>query len=497
MLTNTSIQKFKKYFYPCLGGILGGIATSTHLWLICMPISLFILWSGSDKKLPNFLWGFFFILVSHSWLYELHPMTWMGLSWVLSLIISFSILLSCSLLGGILVYSWGLLGKKILQNKDILKIKILPLTTKVLLLSFSWGIGELILSQTSLFWIGLGEGLVPGDMYLAGLARWIGSSGLCAVQLSIGFWIYLIYVKWKRKYNVKKTFLFGLLIILLLHFFGSLIEPINRKTGYPINIWQTNIPTREKKKFKNQRISDKLIYAQKIALENKAKLFITPEGSLNNNFNLDFENKIIMLAGGFRTYKNGLRSSLLGYQIGDKFYSSFIDKNRLVPLGEKVPGFLNIFSSGLSAVGGIQPGPSSRLFEWKFTPPLAIAICYEISDGLKIRNAINSGAELIISTANLDPYPIKLHNQFLSMARLRSIENKKDNVIVANTGPSGLISDNGRLINLFESNTEQNEVVYPNFSSKKTFYTKYGEKPLLFIFAFLVGLNLLFGKFTN
>ena len=58
----------------------------------------------------------------------------------------------------------------------------LTLTIKVLLLSFAWGLGEFILSQTPFFWIGLGEGIVPGDLYLAGLARWIGSSGLCAVS---------------------------------------------------------------------------------------------------------------------------------------------------------------------------------------------------------------------------------------------------------------------------------------------------------------------------
>jgi len=218
---------------------------------------------------------------------------------------------------------------------------------------------------------------------------------------------------------------------------------------------------------------------------------------LHNNFNLDFENKINMLAGGFRTYKNGLRSSLLGYQIGDKSYTSFIDKNRLVPLGEKIPEFLNVFSRGLSAVGGIQPGSNSRLFEWEFTPPLAIAICYEISDGFKIRNAIKSGAELILSTANLDPYSIKLQNQFLSIARVRSIENKKDNVIVSNTGPSGLISDDGRLIKLFDPNKEQNEVVYVNFSTEKTFYTKFGELPLFLLILSLLGLNLFIEKFTN
>ena len=462
-----------------------------------MPLSLFILWSRSDKKLANFLWGFFFILVSHSWLYELHPLTWLGFSWISSLIISILILLGCSLIGGLLVYLWGLLRKRILPKKDIFTMNFLKLTTKVLLLSFGWGIGEYILSQTSLFWIGLGEGLVPGDMYLAGLARWIGASGLCSVLLMIGFWIYLVYEKWKRKYHFKKTLFFGLLVILILHFLGGLINPINRNTDYKVALWQPNMPTREKINFNNQFINDKLMAAQKVALSDEAKLLIAPEGTLKNNFNLSFKSKVNMLVGGFRNSKNGLRSSLLGYQVGHKTYSSFIDKNRLVPLGEKIPGFLNNFSKGLSAVGGIQPGSNSRFFEWKFTPPLAIAICYEISDGFKIRNAINSGAQLIISAANLDPYPTKLYDQFLSLARLRSIENKKDNVIVSNTGPSGLISDNGRVIKILDPNSEQNEVVYPNFSNEKTFYTKYGEAPLLYLFLFLLGLNLFFGKFTN
>ena len=113
------------------------------------------------------------------------------------------------------------------------------------------------------------------------------------------------------------------------------------------------------------------------------------------------------------------------------------------------------------------------------------------------RQAINNGAELIISAANLDPYPIKLHNQFLSLARVRSLENKKDNIIVSNTGPSGLISEEGRIIKLFDPNTEQNDVVNPNFSIEKTFYTTYGERPLFLLFLFLIGLNLYFGKFTN
>jgi len=489
LLKPTQVKSLKHYFYPCLGGILGGISVATHFWLIFMPISLFILWKGSERRIANFCWGFFFILISHSWLYDLHPLTWLGFSWLASLIITISILLFCAFLGGLLVYLWGLLVEIILWKEDVFKMKILPLTVKVFFLSLTWGIGELILSQTPFFWIGLGESLVPGDIYLAGLARWIGASGLCVLQISIGFWMFFCHGRWRRKLHFKKILIFGLFIIFLLHLFGSLTIPVKRNYEYPVAIWQTNISTREKLKISDEFIKEKQSIAQKYALANQVKLLVAPEGTINNNFYLSKGFKVNTLAGGFRNSNNELRSSLLGFKIGDKSFTSFIDKHRLVPLGEKTPRFIDSFSRGLSAVGGIQPGYDSRLFNTKFTQPLAVAICYEISDGLKIRKAINSGAKLIITAANLDPYPAKLYNQFLSLARLRSIENKKNNLLVSNTGPSGLVQDDGKIIKLLDYDVEQNEIVFPNFSSDKTFYTKFGDKPILFLFILFMGLN--------
>ena len=497
MFIKVRSRNFKSYLSPCIGGILGGISVSTDFWLLFMPISLFILWIERENRISNFCWGFFFILISHSWLYDLHPLTWLGFSSIESLIITILILLFCSILGGVLVYLWGLIGEIIFFKEDIFKMKFLPLTIKVLLLATIWGIGELVLSQTPFFWIGIGEGLVPGDMYLAGLGRWVGASGLCVIQILIGFWIYLINGKWRRKAHSKKTFILGLLVIAFLHLFGGLIGPLNSNTDYPVAIWQTNILTRKKLNLSDQLIKDKLLAVQKYALSNNAKLLVAPEGTLNTNFKFETGSEIPMLIGGFRKYENELRSSVLGYKIGDQFFTSFIDKNRLVPLGEEIPEVLGIFSKGLSAVGGVKSGRDSRFFESKLSPPLAVAICYEISNGFKIKNAIKDGAKLIISSANLDPYPKKLQYQFLSLARMRSIENNKDNLIVSNTGPSGLISNNGKIIKLLKSNTEKTQIVFPTFSSENTFYTKFGEKPLLVLFVLCLGLNLFFIKSTN
>jgi len=76
------------------------------------------------------------------------------------------------------------------------------------------------------------------------------------------------------------------------------------------------------------------------------------------------------------------------------------------------------------------------------------------------------------------------------LARLRSIENKKYNILVSNTGPSGLVQDDGKIIQMLDLNVAQNEIVFPNFSSEKTFYTKFGDKPILFLFIFFMGLNI-------
>ena len=476
---------------PCIGGFLGGLSVSNEFWIILMPISLSVLWSGFNEKTSNFFWGFFFILTSHYWLIYLHPLTWLGYTWLASLIISLSILLICAIIGGSLISLWGLIGKRLFLRKYLFLHANYQIFIKVIFLSALWAFGELILKQTPFFWIGIGESLVPGDLYLSGLARWFGASGLCMIQLLIGFWIFFIYERWRQKFKFKGFLYFGLVTIVFLHLVGAfLIIPNNKANSFPVALWQTNIPTREKLYVSNHIMSKKLINAQKEALSQNAKLLITPEGTLNSNFKMKSPSLINTLAGGFRISKDHLQSSLLLFREGDYSYSNFIDKNRLVPLGEKLPKIINRFSVGFSSIGGLQSGEDSRYFNWDKTPPLAIAICYEISDGLKIRKAIKLGSELIISIANLDPYPRKIQKQFISLATIRSIENNRDNVLVSNTGPSGLISSYGKISYLLNSSEEKIYTVNPNFYKQKTMYNNLGEKPFLMLLILLIPINL-------
>jgi len=465
---------------------MGGLSISSYLWIILMPISLSILWSGFDRKYSNFLWGFSLILISHYWLLYLHPLTWLGFSWISSILISNIILIFCSSLGGFLVILWGLVGSQIISKNDIFSQKESFVFTRVTLLSLLWALGEVTISQTSFLWIGIGESLIPGDLYLAGLARLIGSPGVCFIVILLGFWIFFIFERWKRKLNFNKVFSVGIVIIFSLHLTGAyLIQPdIARNALYPIAIWQTNIPTREKLNKNNQKITDQILIEQEKALSNDAQLLVVPEGTLQTNFYFTEPLKINTLIGGFRIENNRIRNSLLAFKEGDQFYSNFVDKYRLVPLGERIPKIFYKFLN-LSSLGGIEPGNQKRYFEWEKSPPFAAIICYEITDGLKIKNAVKDGSKFILAIANLDPYPSKIFNQYLSLVRMRSIENNIDTIISSNTGPSGLIKSDGRIDKLMESNTQNNEIFNTHLLNKKTFYTRYGIWPLLITFIFL------------
>jgi len=388
-------------------------------------------------------------------------------------------------------FFFAYVAQKLINKKFIISGNISDVFLKILLLCFIWAFGELILSQTPFFWIGIGDSLMPGDFYLAGLARWVGSTGLCILQLLIGFWIFCVLEKWKRNLQIKWLCFFGTISLVVLHLVGVFLTlPKSLDNAYPVFIWQTNIPTREKLLIDNKTMNEKFLNIQERAISKNALLLVTPEGTLRSDFVFNFPNKINTLAGGFRRFKNKLRSSLLFFEKGEMLFSGYIDKTRLVPLGEKYPKFFNKFK-GLSSVGGIQPGTKSRYFALKNLPNFAIAICYEICDGLKIRAAIRSGAEMILAIANLDPYPQKIQDQFISIAAMRSIENNRETIIASNTGPSGLIRSDGRIDKLIEKNISENITVYPNKINKNTFYTKFGLEVLIIVFILLITANFL------
>ena len=96
-----------------------------------------------------------------------------------------------------------------------------------------------------------------------------------------------------------------------------------------------------------------------------ADLFVAPEGTLPYGKVLPSPAPLTSFIGGFRSVNGEQRSSLLVFYPGEETFSEVLDKSRLVPLGEWIPSLPGFLKNGLSAVGGIESGTSSRFLEWK------------------------------------------------------------------------------------------------------------------------------------
>tara|TARA_Y100001968_G_scaffold278499_1_gene273858 strand:- start:552 stop:2030 length:1479 start_codon:yes stop_codon:yes gene_type:complete len=479
-------NRFLLVFRAVIGGFLAGISLLMGESFL-MPIAIAALWSVYRQPFASSLWGGSAVLVSHFWLLSLHPLDWIGISSKLSLPIAISIWFFCGLFGAVLVGLWSYIGKKIQFFHSSIDSNIKKNFIHAFVLACLWGLVEVFLGQLPLFWIGIGASALPGDRWLAGMAQWFGGGGLAAFQLLIGWWVWQTSIAFLYARRWKKLFFVGFLSILLIHLLGlSLLTNKVGSSSQFVAIWQPDIPIR--KKFSKDQVKI-FPYALQSAIEkadeSSADFLIAPEGSLLLNQELISPAPIKLLAGGFRWVNGRQRNSMLFFDIGNKNYSKAIDKHRLVPLGEWIPDWLGSSFSGLSAVGGIEKGPAPRIFVWE-GPPFAASICYEISNGKAISQAVLEGAQWILATANLDPYPQSLQRQFLALSQLRSIENSREIITVANNGPSSWIDSEGKVKLLLPSFEESFGVSKLYLKRDKTLYSKLGEIPLMAMMGFVL-----------
>ena len=180
------------------------------------------------------------------------------------------------------------------------------------------------------------------------------------------------------------------------------------------------------------------------------------------------------------------------------------DKIQLVPFGEYIPfhGLFGMVRIAVESVGEFRRGTEHTIFQTaQFEPPLPDAktlqrparfgtlICYEgIFPGLTRRFAI-AGADFLVNISNDAWYgDTSAPHQHLSMAALRTVENRMPMVRSTNTGISAFITAEGAIgptTSLFEDDVVAETIlVRPAWS----FYRAYGD---VFVYLCIVALALL------
>lgn len=469
-----------------LSGALAGWALPPAGAVPLLWLALALLWALVAGPAPGraaACWGAAAVLVSHRWLLGLHPLDWIGVPLALSLPLCWLLLLLISAMGGVLVGIWGRCAARLGPTRP----------SSALLLALAWGLAEVLLARGPLFWIGLGGSALPGDRALAGYALLGGAGLVAALQLLIG-WGFWWAFRERRRLGLK---LLPALLLPLLLLHGGGLALINRSEdlggGGPglerVMVLQPAIPTREKFAATSRlRLQRQLQAGLEQAQARQADLAVLPEGALGLDPVLAQPAAVELLSGGFRSAgpAGAQRSALLRFPAGSRQPAQAIDKHRVVLLGEWVPFQGLVRWSGLSAVGGIEPGPPSRLLP-RIPASIGVAICYEIADGHGLAAATWNGAGWLLASANLDPYPLVLQRQFEALAQLRAIESNRWLVSVANTGPSGLISPQGVISERLPASRPAMDLLGVAIRSGLTPYVRWGELPLIVLALLLAG----------
>ncbi len=182
-------------------------------------------------------------------------------------------------------------------------------------------------------------------------------------------------------------------------------------------------------------------------------------------------------------------SAVLLDKEGEKAY--VYDKIHLVPFGEYVPlrKVLFFIDKLVVGIGDFIPGKQYLQADTEMGR-FSTLICYEVIFPGLVRKFYTSGGDFIVTITNdawfgntAGPY------QHFSMAVFRAIENRKPLVRAANTGISGFIDSNGRI--LVQSGLFDRQVLTYTMKTdpSMTFYTKFGD--LFSFFCIVISIILL------
>jgi apolipoprotein N-acyltransferase len=168
------------------------------------------------------------------------------------------------------------------------------------------------------------------------------------------------------------------------------------------------------------------------------------------------------------------RAYLLG---ADGTVAGWQDKQQLVPFGEFVPFAKLLFFARplVQAVGNFEPGEGPRLLGGQ-DKRFGALVCYEVIFPDLVRRFVEAGAIFLVNITNDAWYERSAasEQQFAHLA-FRAVENRRPIARAANTGISGFVDANGRVVSaspLFVRGQWAAELPLP---ARTTLYTRWGD----------------------
>lgn len=469
------------------GGLLMGFAP-VNAWYLAW-IAMVPLWWAVERAIPSTscqttkvrssiqrlrralvdagLWGLAYHGVALSWVTGLHPITWLGFTWLESFL-------------AIVVFAWafvtlwamaiGMTWISLMVAVDRIacrasSAKGLSTASRLLIGTALWCAIEWLWSQGPLYWSSLSYTQSPGNLSVLQLGQLSGPLTVTAAIVAVNG---LLAEGWMRRTQIPARNIFGggavaLFISLHLIGLGLYLQPLSDDPTNVIKIGliQGNIPNSRKLTSAGvQEATQVYLEGYKKLVAAGADIVVTPEGAIPRPWDpLSQPGKLLQQAVATNAVplvlgtlahediddsKAPLTQSLLTLAADGEVVGRY-NKIKLVPLGEYLP-----FEKLLLPLIGNSPFGNSmipgKLGQQLETPvgSFAAGICYESTFSQLFRQQVHDGGQLILTASNNDPYPIRQMAQHHAQDVMRAVETNRWEVRVTNTGISGVVDPKGR-----------------------------------------------------
>ena len=303
----------------------------------------------------------------------------------------------------------------------------------------------------------------------------------------------------RKRISVSLSFL--LLIIIFVFGFYQEGENFESAKNIKVSIIQGNIPSslRWEPASKEENLRTYLELTEK-AIENRPEIVIWPESAVNTYLRLDEPVRKTLLES-VRGKNFYLLTGSLDSRKERDFNSAFLisprgkivqtyDKIHLVPYGEFVPGkrfliFKRFMRKAAGFIPNFSPGKNYTIFSLP-AGNFATLICFEDIFPELSRRFTKKGANFLVNITNDSWFGSSGASQHFAISIFRAVENRRYLLRAANTGVSGVIAPSGKILKRVKKNGKSifvsgflNEEIRP--SSSLSFYTKFGDTPLMLI----------------
>jgi len=466
-------------------------------WFGFIPlISTLILEKSLNRSLLySYSYGFGFYALSLNWFLALHPLNWLGLNNIQSIILSVSVwfvitaYLSCyTMLFGLFARTFLNLNAGYFLKSVIIAlcwVIIMNKLTSIGQFAFPWALIEY--SQFK-------------NLNLLQIAQYIGGIGIGFLILFYNSFMSLIFTDFIKKklttLSLIKNTACILSFVISFHIIGLIIlnNDNSVKTSFTATIIQNNSTLAQKADESTNLASIKQSYLSKIH-DSPSGIIVIPEVAVydyirykDRNFfnNLDkisrLQDKTILIGALDILYNyDGKSVPTNSAIITDKQLPLLVEntynKQVLVPFGEFIPfrkALPTAFNNFINKIAGTDfyPDNQTKVFKTNIGN-IAPTICYEIVFPDLTRKQAKKQADILVNLSSLCWYHDSIiKDQFIAFGVMRAAEYRKPYIIAVNTGHSVFINYNGKILKQFPKNKAVTESIKMNYCNDKTFYSQ-------------------------